>query len=711
MRIRAVIVLFLSFVGLSLGCRNALSPNVDRNHPPETWLTGAPMDSITTRGSGGGRDPAQIHTIPIRFHMYWAGSDQDGAVVGYYWAVVETLPQPIEGTNILPPLPGPRANQYHFTTKTDSVFVFNVSEFAPDRQHAFFIYAVDDKGKADPTPARFIFNALDRFPPLPIFDVASATGKVWRVKTHGVPTSTDSTTFIRDSLDLNDLGRAPRDTVLSNARIDFHWHGEPTAPGQVAVRYKYKLDESFFNDVDSSVHAVSYNTGINGDVVHAGTKLFYFRAIDAAGGARQINRRFQVGYDPDTWFAGPDSNSVGFATDPDDNEQHRFITVNDWGTQTNCTPCQQPPLTQTLLSCDSLTLWPSERKQNKTFWEIYRNRLYLHVEGDTVNMNSWIIVSNGGSDIDSPYSVDVQPNDPVNVAGCAGSGEPPRVVQPSTAVGSPIGFRFQTTNALDPDQTTLSTPSQSALYPTFDAASTFRAPFINAYMSFNLSGKVYLIVHAIDGDLSIDDRLLEAPTAKRLADRVDAGMGTPNEVALRSRILTFYVNKSPYFNFASGGFFPKPPEFNGGVTASSPDRVLHLSLLAGDPDPYDRTSTPTPGGPSVATTFRTQVTVHGTYTQGGVTRDTTYAAPAVFNTTNQTIDMTAAGPASYITGTHLTLDIQLCDCINCESQPGSGRCIRALIPIDVPPLSAAAASPLGPTGTNRSTPSGRSYTP
>ena len=63
-------------------------------------------------------------------HGYMAGSyarDKDGAVAGFYWAVVETLPRPVPGQG-LPTLPGPKPQDYHFTTKTDSTFVFDVAE-------------------------------------------------------------------------------------------------------------------------------------------------------------------------------------------------------------------------------------------------------------------------------------------------------------------------------------------------------------------------------------------------------------------------------------------------------------------------------------------------------------------------------------------------------------------------------------------------------
>src|SRR5438552_15847665 len=120
MRFHVGFVAVLSIIlGLSLGCRSALAPSVNRNRAPETWITAAPQDTISTHGGGGVVTPSDIHTIPVRFHIYWAGSDVDGAVTGFYWAVVETLPLPPEGSNQIAPLPGPKPADYHFTTRTD----------------------------------------------------------------------------------------------------------------------------------------------------------------------------------------------------------------------------------------------------------------------------------------------------------------------------------------------------------------------------------------------------------------------------------------------------------------------------------------------------------------------------------------------------------------------------------------------------------------
>src|SRR5512134_3412665 len=110
MRLRVGSLLCLFAIIAVVGCRKALAPNIDRNKAPETWITAAPFDTITlVKG-----EMPQPGTIPIRFHVYWAGGDHDGAVIGYYWAVVETLPLPTPGGNRPPSLPGPRPGDYRY---------------------------------------------------------------------------------------------------------------------------------------------------------------------------------------------------------------------------------------------------------------------------------------------------------------------------------------------------------------------------------------------------------------------------------------------------------------------------------------------------------------------------------------------------------------------------------------------------------------------
>ena len=128
MRVRVGVVLCLFLAIMAAGCRKALVPNVDDNQAPETWITAAPQDTITYRDFLGRPDPGRggAGTIPVKYHLYWASSDRDGAVAGYYFAVVETTAVADPGLG-LPSLPGPKPRDYRFTTKTDSSFIFSTT--------------------------------------------------------------------------------------------------------------------------------------------------------------------------------------------------------------------------------------------------------------------------------------------------------------------------------------------------------------------------------------------------------------------------------------------------------------------------------------------------------------------------------------------------------------------------------------------------------
>ena len=686
MRLRAGLVLCLFSILWCVGCRKSLTPAYDANQAPETWITAAPQDTITTRDALGRPVAPSPGKIPVRFHVYWAGSDKDGAVIGFYYAVVETLPiSPLGG---VPDLPGPKPRDYHYTTRTDSTFVFTVSEQAPDRQHAFFIYSVDNQGKPDATPARFIFNAEDRFPPAIYVDLAQAEGDIWKklggslVQDHRVFTVTD--TFNPSFL--------VKDTVPANAVLHFAWHGEPTLPGTYVTGFRFRLDETSFNVVDSSYHSVQYNTGVV-DHIAPGPKLFTVRAVDQAGGARQTTRRFQMNMSPTTWFSGPDPAAYPYTHSGNDT----YADVPSW--------FSPPHFLGSLLSADSITVMPALRPERRTFFEIYKNRLYVRSEFDTVNMNSWVVLMSGGLDPDSPYSIRISPADP-GLPDTSGLTPGAAVVlHQSPPNGSPVGFRSLVIGKLTPFGA-VSTPSQTFLYPLFDPTDVRRLPIVNGYWGMFQAGKAFAIARAEDGngkDVGGLDNSVGDPRV--LAEKVDAGMGTPQENDLRSRVLTFYVNKAPGLRFGTTyvapGFKPNPiPPYT-----VYPSRTIDINLPAEDLDPYDQDNRPARvGGPSATTVLQWFVSFRGKNADG---RDTTFA-PDFLNpmSTQQSLGIVLP---SYIASTTVNIDIRLCDCKNCQpasptAVPGAGRCADYSFPFTVPPPPPAPADAASSSSVDRPRP-------
>jgi len=269
-----------------------------------------------------------------------------------------------------------------------------------------------------------------------------------------------------------------------------------------------------------------------------GTHEVVLQAPERAGGG-EVTVRFRAGFDPDTWWAGPDPSRW-----PIDGDGHRSVEVVDWSHFTTVPPW--PPDGRPYIGPDSFLYIPSVRRPvgddfgRRTFYEIYGDRIYAHDEGETVHQNSWVVFCNGGYDKDSPYRPLVSPLDPALPPGFSGDPLSYPVLHDLRLVGSPIGFRSQWVTKLPSGMLAFS--PQSLMYPNFDPNSVFRFPRLAAYDRAIFEGKAYVTVRAQDSD-GLRDGSVDDPVA--IADRVDAGGGTPQDRLARRKILTFYVGPPP----------------------------------------------------------------------------------------------------------------------------------------------------------------------
>ena len=153
---KTALSLFLGLLAATLlfGCRAFEPEVVIVNNPPETYIMGAPAE--TTGGY-------------FHFHVYWYGSDVDGTVERFVWALTDTSVQDIdtdddeEDVRFNPALNISTLEIGRYTTRTDTVFNFSLNQgsvLAYDM--TLHMVAVDDRGDFDQTPARlhFISNAL-----------------------------------------------------------------------------------------------------------------------------------------------------------------------------------------------------------------------------------------------------------------------------------------------------------------------------------------------------------------------------------------------------------------------------------------------------------------------------------------------------------------------------------------------------------------------
>ena len=140
----------MALMGLVLtGCRAFEPEAVIVNKAPETYIIGAPLED------GGGY---------YHFHVFWYGSDEDGRVERFVWALTDTTVQDDDTTDdeedvrFNPALDASTLEIGHYTTRTDSIFNFTIDQGVnPSYDMTLHMVAIDDFGDFDRTPARLHF--------------------------------------------------------------------------------------------------------------------------------------------------------------------------------------------------------------------------------------------------------------------------------------------------------------------------------------------------------------------------------------------------------------------------------------------------------------------------------------------------------------------------------------------------------------------------
>ena len=226
---------------------------VDRNRPPQTFLVAAPVDTTV-----------EVLSYSYRVHLYWRGEDSDGFVVGYQYSWDDSS-----------------IGAFRYTTKTDSIFELLVNDSSTtaggatnpstSRAHRFFIRAVDNLGKPDPSVT--IFNSR-------LFVAQTAPPRVEFV------------------------GAIPNgviiDTLCDASPFQVCWTGSDT-DGYVA---RYRFDVGPFNSMLSTDTCAVFNDAGNPSSVALSSGLYTMTvsAVDNANAVGRKNVQFVVNRDPETWF-------------------------------------------------------------------------------------------------------------------------------------------------------------------------------------------------------------------------------------------------------------------------------------------------------------------------------------------------------------------------------------------------------------------------
>ena len=234
------------------GCRKQEKIFIDTNLAPDTRLTSA---------------PGPYTQANYRIHMYWDGTDPDGFVVAYHFAWDDTVPPY-----------GADDSPWQFTPNSDSLFKALIDSVGETRRHTFYVRAVDNEGKLDPTAARVRFDAWTVVPEIE-----------WLYRVDGPLDPADTTYLDPDA----------KDTVLMFTPVRFLWSGHDPDGLGAPVHYSYRMDSNPFSAYSDSMGA-TYPT------VSSGTHFFYVKAKDETGAENfPENYKFVMNFEPDSEILEP----------------------------------------------------------------------------------------------------------------------------------------------------------------------------------------------------------------------------------------------------------------------------------------------------------------------------------------------------------------------------------------------------------------------
>jgi hypothetical protein len=256
-------------------CRRETPSTFDRNLPPETYIS---------------RAPAESSLAYYRIRLFWNGEDPDGLINHYEFAVTDSNKVPGEDT--------PGFAGYYRTSSTDSVFVLKADN-PQILGHRFYVRAVDNEGKVDPTPAWSYFVAHNFNFPGVRFKTAEGT---WTDRD-----GNDRRIVLRS----NDRFTAT-DTIGIGGAMSVSWDGFDVDDGGYVLGYQYRSSADLIfrgGSLADTSFARDFAPRLSGGklVYFSGREMVQVRAVDDAGAKTQPDsvRSVIVNFNPVTWIVDP----------------------------------------------------------------------------------------------------------------------------------------------------------------------------------------------------------------------------------------------------------------------------------------------------------------------------------------------------------------------------------------------------------------------
>ncbi len=280
-------------------CDSAPTGDFVENQPPSTFLT---VEQINREGD---------FRLSSQINISWWGTDSDGFIVGYEYAINDTS-----------------ENAWTFTSKTDSTFILPIQEGLIEDDVLFKIRAVDNEGAIDQIGARLVFPIINSAPTVSINFTETPPDTLFSIASFGwtIDDPDGIGNIVSTEIAINDTVSGWVDIPLSqviDGRIFLTLDFDNTSLGNAEADILF--GRSFTRGLDSQGNPLQISN------INVGSRnTFFVRTTDAAGAQSE----------PDTvsWFVKPRTSNVLFINDFSGvssftKQQFHLENLNDIGIQ------------------------------------------------------------------------------------------------------------------------------------------------------------------------------------------------------------------------------------------------------------------------------------------------------------------------------------------------------------------------------------------
>lgn len=253
-----------------MACDSSMTGEFNENYPPTTFLT---VDKINREGD---------FRLSSQINISWWGNDKDGYIIGYEYAINDTLD-----------------GDWTFTKKTDSTFILPISEGMSEDNVLFKVRAIDNDSMRDPVGARLVYPIvnsapsvslnLNEIPPDTLFSISSFG---WTIN------------------DPDGLGNISTTEVSVNDTVN-GWVDIPIPDNENRIFISLEIDNTTEGTKTAAVFlGKSYSSASDLEIpglIVGGNNIFYVRTKDYAGAVSPV--------DSVSWFIKQKKSNTLFLND------------------------------------------------------------------------------------------------------------------------------------------------------------------------------------------------------------------------------------------------------------------------------------------------------------------------------------------------------------------------------------------------------------